>query len=134
MLLAILFHPRVLMVLVLLFGLALATRVWRQRSAAIVAERPDHPQLPASLLAGGSTWVMFTTPYCASCGQVAEILGQADPTTPVVRIDATERTDLAHAFSVRSAPTVLLADAAGVVRERLVGVAAVRRHISATAA
>ena len=63
---------RGLVVIVLLFGLALATRLYRSWRAGLAA-RPvgdGVPALPPSLLAGADrTWVVFTTPYCASCGR-----------------------------------------------------------------
>lgn len=90
------------------------------------ARRGPVPALPASLVEGAErTWVVFTTPYCASCGPVTERLRTFDPTAHVVNVDATEQRDLAAAFSVRTAPTVLLADRTGKVQLRLVGAAAV---------
>lgn len=125
---------RALVVVAVLVAVALATRLyhqWRQRGTAV---QPDHPALPESLRAGAArTWVVFTTPYCASCGPVAERLRASDPSARVVTVDATLEPALAGAYSVRSAPTVLLADHAGRVTTRLVGAAAVERYVRSPA-
>jgi thioredoxin-related protein len=44
-------------------------------------------------------------------------------------VDATREPHLADAFRVRTAPTIVLADAAGRVRQRLVGAEAVRQTL-----
>jgi hypothetical protein len=101
----------------------------RWRLALQRDDRP-HPRLPRHLLDGADrTWVLFTTPLCANCGPVERHLRAFDPAARVVRIDATEDTALAHAFRVRSAPTVLLADRQGDVQARLVGAAAVTDYV-----
>lgn len=121
-----------LLVVLALVGLLVAGRWayarWRR---SLVDERRPVPRLPAELLGGGErTWVVFSTPFCASCGPVTEELRNRDPGADVVRVDATERVDLAEAFHVRAAPTVLLADRAGTVAERLVGASAVRERLA----
>ena len=63
-----------------------------------------------------------------------EHLAAQDPTAGIVTVDATREPHLAAAFSVRSAPTVLLADRDGTVRTRLVGAPAVRDYLSARTA
>ncbi|HEX2063291.1 MAG TPA: thioredoxin family protein [Acidimicrobiales bacterium] len=78
---------------------------------------------------GERTWVVFTAPYCASCGPVTEQLRAAYPEAEVVTVDASRDTGLADAYSVRSAPTVLLADASGRVQARLVGARAVAGYV-----
>ena len=127
---------RVVVVVVLLFALALATRLYRQWRAGL-AHRPvgdDVPALPASLVGGSPrTWVVFTTPYCASCGPVERRLRDAEPESRVVVVDATEHPALADSFHVRTAPTVLLADAGGRVETRLVGAPAVTAFLGASA-
>ncbi|HWC10560.1 MAG TPA: thioredoxin family protein [Acidimicrobiales bacterium] len=118
---------RVLVVVGLLMAVAVGTRLYRARRAALLDERPDHPLLPAALRDGAErTWVVFTTPYCATCGPVEDRLRTVDPEARVVLVDATADPRLADAFRVRTAPTVVLADAAGRVQERLVGAEAVR--------
>ena len=124
------FLARGLVVLVLLFAVALAARLYRQWRSGVEAARPDHPPVPDSLLAGSDrTWVVFTAPYCATCGPVAERLQTSDPGARVVKVDATREPHLAAAFSVRSAPTVLLADGQGRVQARLVGAEAVEDYV-----
>lgn len=89
------------------------------------------PPVPQRLVEGADrTWVLFTTPYCATCGPVEQQLRAADPDARVVKVDATRDVRLAADFGVRAAPTVLLADRAGTVKARLVGAAAVGRYIA----
>ena len=124
---------RVFVVVAILLAVGLATRLYRARRSAVLTERPHHPRVPAALLAGAErTWVLFTTPYCASCGPVEQHLRAADPVARVVKVDATAEPHLASAFRVRTAPTVVLADADGSVQARLVGADAVRRAVSPT--
>lgn len=126
------FLVRGAVVIVILFAIALAGRVYRGWRAGLATRRPAHPLMPASLLAGADrTWVVFTSPYCATCGPVEARLRADDPDARVVKIDATREPHLANAFSIRSAPTVLLADGAGNVTARLVGAEAVDAYISA---
>ncbi len=125
---------RAAVVVILGFGILLVTRLYRAWRARVVAERPDHPLVPAALLAEAErTWVVFTTPYCASCGTVEARLRASDPGARVVRVDATREPVLADAFGVRSAPTAVLADADGHVQARLVGAEAVYLWASARA-
>jgi len=76
-----------------------------------------------------ATWVIFSTPLCVSCTAVQADLERHFPHHRVVKIDATERPDLAARYEVRRAPTTILADAKGVVVERLVGPEGVRAFI-----
>ena len=47
---------------------------------ACSTESRPRPSVPRALLDGAErTWVVFTTPYCASCGPVEERLRQSDP-------------------------------------------------------
>jgi len=96
--------------------------VWAARLAAV--RQPVH-----SWTGARPTWLVFTTPYCASCGPVAERLRASDPHTEVVTVDAMEQNTLAAAYRVRSAPTALLVDPAGEVLDRLVGPAAVEHYV-----
>lgn len=116
----------IVLVLLALFALAPA-RYRRRREHAPAA----HPLVPATLTAGADrTWVLFTTPWCASCGPVEAQLRASDPSARFVKVDATREPDLAGAFSVRSAPTALLAGRDGQVQARLVGVEAVSRFVA----
>ncbi len=124
------FLARAVVVLVILFAVALAARLYRRWRAGLQAAQPDHPTVPTALLAGSErTWVVFTSPYCAVCGPVADRLRASDPRARVVEVDATREPHLAGAFSVRSAPTVLLADGDGRVRARLVGADALDDYV-----
>jgi len=92
------------------------------------------PSLPAELLSGRArTWVVFTTPFCASCRPVADLLEASDQSAGVVVVDATREPQLAETFLVRSAPTALLADASGEVQARLVGMDAVSAYVRSPA-
>jgi uncharacterized protein DUF4395/thioredoxin family protein len=98
-------------------------------------DRASVPRLPVDLVEDSErTWVVFTTPYCASCGPVTDRLRIDDPDARVVTVDATREPALADAFRIRSAPTVLLADRDGEVRARLVGASAVDRYLATTPA
>jgi hypothetical protein len=121
---------RLLVVVVLVFGVVLVTRLFRQWRAQIRTETPATPLIPLSIRAGAErTWVIFTTPFCASCGPIEARLRATYPGANVVRIDATEQPQLSNAFKVRSAPTVLLADGEGRVQARLVGAEAFERYV-----
>ena len=121
---------RALIVVVILLAVALAGRLYRAWRTRLEDERPAHPLIPTSLRAGAHrTWVIFTSPYCATCGPVEARLRASDPSARVVKVDATREPDLADAFSVRSAPTVLLADGDGNVTARLVGATAVDNYV-----
>lgn len=115
----------------ILLMMVVGRRIYLGRKAAHQRATPVLPRVPAELLAGAErTWVVFTTPYCASCGPVKDQLAADDPLARVVTVDATREPHLARAFAVRSAPTVLLADAAGEVMARLVGAPAVRNYLA----
>jgi hypothetical protein len=121
---------RAVLVVSILFAIALAGRLYRSWRGRVQSEQPAHPRVPASLLAGAArTWVLFTSPYCATCGPVEARLRASDPEARVVKVDATREPHLAGAFSIRSAPTVLLADGAGNVTARLVGAEAVESYV-----
>lgn len=121
-------RPFVVLALLVLFWEARRRyRAWRR---AVEGERRPTPDVPAELVAGAErTWVVFTTPACATCGPVAERLRRDDPGARVVTVDATAEPLLAGAFHVRSSPTVLLADGRGRVQARLVGAAAVDGYV-----
>ena len=124
------FLARAVVVVVLLFAVALGARLYRAWRSKVQDHQPDHPRIPETLLAGAArTWVLFTSPYCATCGPVEARLRAWDPDARVVKVDATREPSLADAFSIRSAPTVLLADGAGNVTARLVGAEAVTEYV-----
>lgn len=88
------------------------------------------PRVPAALRGGGAAWVVFTTPTCASCRTVIDLLARSRPDDRVVTIDATTDPDLAQRWEVRRAPTTLRTSPDGDVIARLVGAEAVRHHLS----
>ncbi len=121
---------RAVVVVIILLAVALAGRLYRAWRARLQDEKPVHPLVPDSLRAGADrTWVVFTSPYCATCGPVEARLRASDPEARVVKVDATREPELADAFSIRSAPTVLLADGGGNVTTRLVGAEAVAAYV-----
>lgn len=125
------FLVRGVVVVTILFAIALVGRMYRAWRAGLRTERPAHPLVPASLRAGAErTWIVFTTPFCATCGPVEAQLRASDPGARVVKVDATREPHLAQAFSIRSSPTVLLADGGGNVTARLVGAEAVRDYVA----
>ena len=126
------FLARAVIVVTILFAVALAARLYRSWRAGVRDDQPVHPRIPQTLLAGAArTWVLFTSPYCATCGPVEARLRASDPEARVVKVDATREPHLADAFAIRSAPTVLLADGAGNVTARLVGAEAVTEYVAA---
>jgi Thioredoxin len=121
---------RLAVVAAIVAGLVLGRVLYRRWHHVVRTEAVDHPQLPADLVGGAErTWVVFTTPYCATCEPVRDRLTAADPAAAVITVDATRRTDLADSFRIRSAPTTLLADSHGTVQARLVGADAVTEYL-----
>ena len=123
--------PRLVIILFVCFGAALAWRAWRQRharwrvgSAGLGDAR--WPLVPAAVMRGADrTWVVFTTPDCLPCRTLVERLRAAEPTSQVTEIDAEREPRLAEAFRVDTLPAVLRVNRYGQVEERLVGLAAV---------
>jgi hypothetical protein len=121
-------------------GTGIVAVVYRRRSEADASLRATTstgarwPAIPRQLLVDGvpCTWVIFTTPVCASCAHVRADLERAFPHHAVRTVDATERIELADRYEVRRAPTTLLADHEGRVIDRLVGPEAVRDFIGAS--
>ena len=124
---------RLLIVAVVVAVVVLATVVHRRRAAADAARGSSGLHaLPTELVgAAPATWIIFTTPYCASCSAVQADLTEAFPHHEVRKVDATERIDLADRYEVKRAPTTLLADEHGTIVQRLVGAEAVRDFIGA---
>jgi hypothetical protein len=122
---------RAIVVITIVVAVLLATRLYRAWRMRIGADTEPVPHLPGELLEGDRTWVVFTTPYCATCDPVVEALeGHGDR---VVKVDATREPRLADDFRIKAAPTALLADATGAVQTRLVGADAVRDYVRSPA-
>ncbi|MCX7619269.1 MAG: thioredoxin family protein [Acidimicrobiales bacterium] len=130
---------RMLIIVSLVLVIAGLTVAYRRRNAtdeALGARRaasPDWPQLPTEFLVAGApcTWLIFTTPLCASCDLVESDLARAFPHHAVTKLDATARPEVASLYQVRRAPTTVLADHNGTILERLVGPEAVRAFVGA---
>lgn len=123
---------RLAIVAVLVGVIAVSPLLYRRRRVRLAHGPAEHPPVPTHLLAGAPrTWVLFTTPWCASCGPAETRLRQSDPDARVVKVDAVEHAGLAGAFAIRRAPTALLADRDGRVRARLVGLEAVEDYVRA---
>jgi hypothetical protein len=127
--------PRIWVALALLFLYALLRRLikqWLDRRRLKTAPRTS-AALPSRITGGAErTWVVFTTPMCTTCDPVVERLRAAEPSTNVIKIDATVERDLADTLRIRTAPTAVLADARGVVRTQLVGADAVVHYLDGT--
>ena len=118
--------PRLGVVVALVFAFGLARLLWERRRARLAADDGTVPDLPPELRRDAPrTWVVFTTPTCASCAPLTDHLRATDPEAAIVTIDATREPALADAYRVRSAPTVFLADRRGRVNRRQVGAAVV---------
>jgi len=116
---------RLVVVAVLLALFVVARRLYMQRRARLEADQGDVPDLPKRLRSGAPrTWVVFTTPTCASCGPVTDELRRRDPDAAILTLDATREPELADVYRVRTAPTVFLADDRGRVSRRFVGATA----------
>lgn len=125
---------RLFVLLVLAGGLTwLRLAMLRRRRADAGRGAKGLPSVPAALRGGGAAWIIFTTPVCAACGNVEQILQRARPGERVVLVDATTDPELADRWDIRRAPTTLRAEADGTVSARLVGVEAVREHVGAGA-
>jgi thiol-disulfide isomerase/thioredoxin len=111
-------------------ALALAFGGYRKLTdgKARVVRAGSAPQLSASRLGEKlgteATFVQFSSSVCAPCRATHRVLADltaGDPTLTHVDIDAETRLDLAEEFGITRTPTVLLLDAGGVVRGRIVG-------------
>src|SRR5947209_7767120 len=121
---------RLAIVVALGAGFVLARIAYRRWRARVHADDGPVPRVPDRLLVdGGTTWIVFTTPFCATCTPVCRLIGEADPGTPLTTVDATEQPELAGAFRIRRVPTVLLAAGDGTVQTRLVGPEAVSEYL-----
>jgi hypothetical protein len=93
------------------------------------ARAPRHAApLPAELRDAG--WLVFSTEYCAVCPAVVAEIESRRPGERVVVVDVADNLDLASAYKVRRAPTVLRTDGEGNVVAKLSGVDAVRAELA----
>jgi hypothetical protein len=121
------------LVLLIVFALLLAPRIWRMRHLADQRRRHPWPDLPTTLRGNDPTFVLFTTRYCAQCAPVERALraARAEATVHVIYVEREPR--LAAGYKVRTAPTVIEATADGAVRRRLVGAEAVLAQLRGAA-
>ena len=107
----------------------------REESRLFDAERPERKggwaQIPAPHRTGKPLWLVFTTEFCAVCPRVVEQISTQRTEDSVVVLNVAEHLDLASAYKVRRAPTVVRADAEGIVIVRLSGADAVRAELDA---
>jgi Thiol-disulfide isomerase and thioredoxins len=85
----------------------------------------DEARLGATL-GSQATLVQFSTTVCAPCRATHRILSEVVAGAEGVRhveINAENRLDLVEEFGITRTPTVLLLDAGGVIRNRIVGAA-----------
>ncbi|MFT4218490.1 MAG: thioredoxin family protein [Micropruina sp.] len=89
---------------------------------------PGEARLDAERLGGSlgseATLVQFSSSVCAACRATRRVLAEvADQRLSVthIEIDAETRLDLVQEFDVTRTPTVLLLDASGAIRHRIVG-------------
>lgn len=93
--------------------------------AADARQRLDTAWLGAAL-GEQATFVQFSSTACAPCTATRRLLTAVTADQPAlahVDIDAETRLDLVERFGITRTPTVLLLDADGVVRHRIVGAA-----------
>lgn len=79
-----------------------------------------------SPLGSQATFVQFSATVCAPCRATHRVLAEIAADTEGVRhidLNAETRLDLVEEFGITRTPTVLLLDADGVVRNRIVGAA-----------
>ncbi len=106
------------------FGLYRRLTDGRARRVAL----PGVPRLDAGRLGGElgaeATFVQFSSAVCAPCRATHRILAEVAGERPAVAhldVDAEARLDLVEEFGILRTPTVLLLDADGAVRHRIVG-------------
>ena len=84
-------------------------------------------------LAPGSTLVLFSTEFCASCPSTRRMLGgvvKGRDDLDLIEVDLTHRADLARDLRILQTPTIFALDADGVLRTRFGG-APRREHVLA---
>ncbi len=100
-------------------------RRWTDGRTRAVADdqRLDATSLGAALGERG-TFVQFSSTTCAPCASTRRMLAAVTedvPTFTHIDLDAETRLDLVERFGITRTPTVLLLDADGKVRHRIVG-------------
>ena len=121
---------RVLAVLAVLSAIAAARPLLaRARRRDEAAALPDE-HLESFVVPGVTrTWVVFTTPYCATCRPLMDEIRRVLPGDGVVGVDATEHPELTHELGVRRSPTVFEVDGTGRILDRMIGAEATRARL-----
>lgn len=120
-----------LIVLAIALAATLAIGLYRRATdgrARAEAPRDQTPRLNSTRigheLGTAATFVQFSSPTCAPCRSTRTLLsGLADewPEVAHVELDAESRLDLVEEFAIARTPTVLVLDATGAIRHRIVG-------------
>lgn len=107
---------------------ALAFGGYRRLTDGRVRSVAAAPALDAAALGAGLgsevTFVQFSSPVCAPCRSTAATITELTTThsgAVHVELDVGEHVDLVSRFGITRTPTVLVLDASGTVRTRLVG-------------
>lgn len=99
------------------------------------SERPHRANglapIPEAFRTGAPQWIVFTTEYCAVCPRIVEQISAQRSEDSIVVLDVADNLDLASAYKVRRAPTVIRAEGDGTVIVRLSGADAVRAELEA---
>lgn len=107
---------------------ALAFGGYRRLTDGRAQQVADAPVLDATALGAGLgtavTFVQFSSPVCAPCRSTAATITELTATQPGaahIELDVGDHLDLVSRFGITRTPTVLVLDAGGAVRTRLVG-------------
>ncbi len=121
------------LVVVAVLAAVVAVVAWRARRPADTTDAAGR-RVPSELVGDTDrTWIVFSTPFCATCGPVEEQLRQRFPEHDVRRADVEQWAATAIDLGVRRAPTVVRVDRAGSVDLVLAGPDAVRGHLGLAA-
>ena len=105
------------------FGLYRRALDGRLRAAPATAGGLDAARLGRPI-GDAATFVQFSSEVCAPCRVTAKVLGEVSAASSGVthiEIDAAQRLDLVSVLGITRTPTVLVLDADGVERHRIVG-------------
>jgi hypothetical protein len=99
--------------------------VFRTRLTA-APERLLVDELGLELMSGCCAFIVFTSPACRPCKSAIQVarraMEQSPNPTELLTVDATERSDIAIHYGVRTIPTTFLITASGHVIERWIDV------------
>jgi len=110
--------------LVLALGFGLYRKAVDGRVRAVRGGAVANPLGLEADLGEAATFLQFSSTACAPCRVTARVLNEVSAGTSGVahiEIDADQRLDLVGELGITRTPTVLVLDASGVVRSRMVG-------------